>query len=1648
MELEEEEPLELEMEGEFTLDDVLAQDASDLDMNAIASAADDELSSIYATAKSARLSIVPLAHLEQSTEEDEVSFKLDAKSLQSITGVEEEDEVELSTRGWNSILGGSGRRDSLSLPSFTRRDSFSLLSNRHLRTSSPELEVPEESKPASTSATSSRRQSLAMESTRSDFGKILGSAEQAPEIDPEETITLNTKSIRSRRTSLAMDVTRTDLGEIIQQETQHDAPRSARKSTRISSRRASLMDMTITDVSQILMREEEPMALMEDDAATQTIRMDLTRTDLGALLDSEEPQKIDLRRTISFKNRRQSLAMDETVSNFGSILDGSSTTANLKDALHASVEASVIEGEETVNMSRALETAEERAAKPVSALLSKLGPTQSPARNSRSKSRRQSLAMEMTSSNLGQIINDAEPVGRTPRRKPRQSLAMDHTISNFGEILADIPSTDVSQEIVIETPKAKKTAKSRRQSLAMDMTISGIGGILEEEEQEVASSAPNAEEEEHIMTPVITQPAKTRRQSLAMDMTMSNMGEILKEEEATIAVAAAIAEEIETPKIAHSAKSRRQSLAMDMTISDIGGLLEDEATSTITQDAIATPKIATPKSARTPRGRSRRQSLATADNTREAMVGDATPGRKMPNLATPESAKKRPLPTRTGIIPGFGLMTAPISEQFPSQSQPSPSKASTLAPATEEIVMELETPEVTANFEVDVEMSQELDLEPAAEIEMVQDDEVPQEESAMEITAELPTTMSTAEDVPLEDQDTIELPVAPGTVVIDASTTLEEADATESASRVAEAMPELATIETTPSEEPSAAPAVADLALLPQSSPSNNDDDVLFSDVVSITSSFPNLSMSITSRNAIRRAMEAAGASDPTTEELSVAEQEMQQDAAAADAEAAEDDDAQNTMQSIKSIESVESPELMQPRRSSRRQSVASSRRTSIASSRRQSTSSRRQSTASRRNSTRLSFLDTIDEPEDIGMDTAQLDALLSESTQKLAKRDLAPSVAKSNASIFSALAVDNDILRSADEGSRMDVDTAKYPLLAALSRAVPHKVSAQPFDADAAHEIALIMAKSMGESQAIAEAKRALLEETSSQMDVTSTSSLSHSQSLLLSQHAAGIVELDDNEDEMNMSGFESVTSVASFSPIADDENAQLEAAQKLFEARIEAQMRTPGARRRSLLHQGVMTPGASPRRIAGRSSFASSTGRISFGGVASPAPSHATATMTLSGLDSLTTVANGNSLSRFLSTFGVNFLDSIASRRQSLGIRVAEPRSEYDRMITVMRTQPELDLTTHIFSSLTMFAAECEAHILEMEETCRDQCAAKEGVYQLFAQCITARNGEARKDLAALKQLALSEAKCHLNERFLGFHYESQLHQTLQITHTSAKAYLAELEDRQAATFRTKASLAKQAEDEASVSARHLATTSSASNIAPAKKSHSESSAATKAKSSVEQKLAKANETENLSRAMLGWQLRQLTPTSQVYDFRNAVELSIELSGEDSSPKTMKEMKLASVMRVRTADDDVEHQLVESLLSAIPLQKYCGSSVLASSAVSEVSTMVGRILDLVTEIRTLRRSWFVESVECIHSLGAAIDIRFSDPISGNRFVTKLAIEPTYPFVAHLPVEVDLAFSRTSAAQITDLVDEEVAKNTYKLLSRICKRLDRLCKA
>ena len=915
MEMEAEDMLlEEDHEGaEFTLDDVLAQDAEDLDMDALATAADDELSSIYASGKGTRLSMVPTAQLDVPTE-DETSFKIDTKSFKAITE-EEDDDVELSTRGWSSILGPS-RRDSLSLPSFTRRDSFSLLSNRHLRSTSPEKLVT--STEAERANSTRRRSSIAMESTQSDFGKILAAeSEQVVEdaqFDPEETVTLTSKGIRSRRTSLVMDITRTDLGEIIQDADESAnttrSLRSARKS-RTTSRRTSIMDMTITDVGSILMREEEPIDINEDDAATQTIRMDLTRTDLGTLLDSEEPEKIDLRRTISFKNRRQSLAMDETVSNFGAILDGAATTSNISEAVRKATEASAVEGEETVNLSRALETAEERAAKPVSNLLAKLTAVNAKAGSSpvapvTTKSRRQSVAMDMTVSNLGTILDDsADATTRTLRSKSRrQSVAMDHTISNFGEILADGTETSTISVSSPKTPKGRKSLKPR-QSLVMDMTISNIGEILVEKAIETAVA-----EEEYLKTPEIpaAKPAKSRRQSLAMDMTMSNIGGILIEEEAS-------EDDIKTPEIAQPAKSRRQSLAMDMTISGIGEILETEANTA----QIATPKAATPKSAK-----SRRESLAM-DMTISS-IGEIVNEEPSSAPMTPASAKKRDrLPTKDGIISRLGQLIS-MNDGTSFHYAPSPSKASKLAiPIVEEVeesAMEITTPETTATLSSAIEIVEKSDanIEENPAQEEAQEEIIEEVENAMEMTEELIPT-----DIPIEEQDTIELPVIEDTpipAIIVSGSELNIAPIVEADTETIENIQTTENIQAEPvastdaTVETNAAPAVADLALLPQSTQAVDNDDVLFSDVVSITSSFPNLSMSISSRNAIRRAMEAAGMSEPTTEVLAGAQpvEENQAPIAAASENAMQEDteEEQNitarSITSIGTIDSVDSP--------------------------------------------------------------------------------------------------------------------------------------------------------------------------------------------------------------------------------------------------------------------------------------------------------------------------------------------------------------------------------------------------------------------------------------------------------------------------------------------------------------------------------------------------------------------------------------------------------------------------------------------------------------------------------------------------------------------------------------------------------------------
>jgi hypothetical protein len=1335
-------------EKEFTLEDALAENNADLDMAALTSAADDELSAIYASSSDVRASIIATSDLTMEEGKDQMDSLEVNDQLQTASNESQGEDPDSESHSWKSLMGS--RRDSLSLPSLARRDSFSLNSTRHLRSHGPEPTTLANMLPQP----QSRRQSLLMETTQSDLGAILSAQveeNEAPteksihseEVDPEETIRFTAPKPKSRRASLAMDMTHTDLGSIIMQEestmTLSAAPRY---------RRQSMMDMTVTDLGSIALREEEPIEMDEEEAAHETIRMELTHTDLSEFLMADETVSVPAEVRVKFKNRRQSLAMEETQSNFGSILDAQHEAVTLSGLTQQLNEPN--QDTSILNMST-LETAEERAAKPSSNLLSLLPTTTLPPK-----------------------INSTGATSIEKLRSRRQSLAMDMTISNFGEILAEEP-LEASMEIE-----------------AADTTEAII------ESSENAADQEDDEEE-------------------AMEMTQNFTSAILASDEGI---------EVENSKSA----------------------------------AVEVSKI-------------------EEDQEEEAMD-----------------------------------MTVSIASQI-----------------------EIVEPETMSNKE----------------------------------------TSAPAQEEETED-DTMELPVHEGVVMVGEESNPVPAIMITAASELGLQTSFVAT-------EPQTASEMAMEA--------EQQEDMLLDHAASTTATFPNLSISLSSRDGLRSIIEAAVAQSAANEK-------------------------EKTNSKIQTLVAPTTPSAAQPM-SNAYENMVSDPSPALESEEpmqmevdeiEQTASSRRQSMSG---STRHSLLDNtsigdVEEQEEMVEDTmslTQMNNFLAEDTHKLVKRSMAKPVTNSFA-LLSSVAPGSPLLGSL----HASLGSSQPPLLTALQNAIPSVVPRIVTEVSY-HHVAPYVSGSGSSDENV----RGLSENggySSSTMEIDNVDTESND-AAIVALRSSGAVSQFENEEASVAEDDDCMPSSG------DDATTRLDMAQKQFEMHVEAQLRTPGIRK-SLLAASSFTPYASTSAMIGS---VSSNAMAMY-------PASGPMTMTMTSMAGTMTLSNlaSTSFARFLANFGVNFLDGITNRRQSLGVRVPEPKSEYDRMLTKLKSTPELELTQRVFSGLNELLSECERRLIDLEAQCHDQCAEQVGVYNLFAQCITTHQDAARKDLALLKQVVQADAKLHLNQCYIGHYFEEQLYQTLQITLATAKAHLTQLEDQQTATITTKLAIAKQ---HSIAHTAHIGMPSAAS----------QSSVTTQQLKDAQKEYRRLEASEDFLKTIQGWQVIDSTHTSKIFDYRNAVELKVEMqNGVEISG-----IELSSVMGAKTEEEDAERQLVEKMLTTIDMTGYLGSQSMFL-VVSEVTTKLGRILDLANEIRQLYRSYFVESVDLVPGVGISLAVRFSNPENGVRYVSKLTIGAQYPFVEEMPVAVDARFGGVDMVQVAQIVDEEVEKHGYKLMTRVCKRLDRLC--
>jgi hypothetical protein len=348
-----------------------------------------------------------------------------------------------------------------------------------------------------------------------------------------------------------------------------------------------------------------------------------------------------------------------------------------------------------------------------------------------------------------------------------------------------------------------------------------------------------------------------------------------------------------------------------------------------------------------------------------------------------------------------------------------------------------------------------------------------------------------------------------------------------------------------------------------------------------------------------------------------------------------------------------------------------------------------------------------------------------------------------------------------------------------------------------------------------------------------------------------------------------------------------------------------------------------------------------------------------------------------------------------------------------------------------------DCEHRLAELEASCRQQCSQQVGIYNLFSQAITTHQSSARRDLANLKLFATTQAKTILNERIAGRYFEEQLFETLQIIVSTAKSYLNQLEEQQAATITSKLKLVQHAHkpsetpDTPQINAQSQA--SSTNSIASTEH----------ALKDAQRRLKESTSAESLCSALQGWRLSDSTESCKIFDFRNAVELVIDM--KQGSPDQIENMRVSCILAAKTEKELEERAIMEKLISSISCSEWIGTRSL-TAAVNGMATRVGRLLDLTNEIRLLSRSFLFESIESVAGEGISITIRFSNAQTGVRFLVKLVVDERYPFAPNLPFELDARFARVTEGDIAEILAEETDANGWKLLTRVCKRLDRLC--
>lgn len=190
------------------------------------------------------------------------------------------------------------------------------------------------------------------------------------------------------------------------------------------------------------------------------------------------------------------------------------------------------------------------------------------------------------------------------------------------------------------------------------------------------------------------------------------------------------------------------------------------------------------------------------------------------------------------------------------------------------------------------------------------------------------------------------------------------------------------------------------------------------------------------------------------------------------------------------------------------------------------------------------------------------------------------------------------------------------------------------------------------------------------------------------------------------------------------------------------------------------------------------------------------------------------------------------------------------------------------------------------------------------------------------------------------------------------------------------------------------------------------------------------------HLLSSLNGWKPMVVENNHFIIDFRNAIiiDMNFELK---SDVLDIKDINYTCKLK-----DKEENKFLSSLMSTVNLKDiFSMTSLPLAHRLHKASVKIGRLLDLVKELRVVGNSILLDKVG-----DTGIKARFSNRFTKRKFDMEISFNSDYPYISNLSFEFTSLFGDTTYDDVKKIIDEEIEKSTYRLFTRVCKRLQEIC--